>query len=134
MRKKKQEKVIDYKDFKEDLGFLFMIHNMKKDATKNFYLKVYASQKADIDPITDEELEKIIVKIVSDTMNSIGDNYKNFLIDKYFGNKENLISFISENTYTDLVSMAVDENNTKIKNRLNKEASISILKDMNKKG
>ena len=121
-----------YKDFEADFGFLNLILERKKGIAKQFFINVYASQKLDTDPITDEEVEGIISNVITDTITGIGDNYKNFLIEKYFGTVENLIKHISENVYIDLISEAIRSNNIKITAKLRKQ-SLEVLNKMNNK-
>lgn len=122
-----QPKEPNYKDFNEDLGFLYLVLNRKKEITVRYFINIYAQQKTDSDPITDEEIESLVEKQVKDTLNSIGDNYKNFLITKYFGSLNNLISFIAEDVYMDFTTKAIKNNLTKLENRIKVDKIAQIL-------
>lgn len=76
---------------------------------------MYQDQKATKDYLTDEELEPIIKKVIDETVAGIGDEYKDFLIRKYFGTNENLIKYIVEDVYVDLVTEAINKNVSKIR-------------------
>ena len=123
-KKKKTEepkKEVDFTNWEKDFGFLMLIISRKKNITKEFFINVYNRQKDDKDYITDEELEPIITKIVTEVLEQIGDTYKDFLIEKYFGKKENLISFISEDVYVDLISDVINRNTKKISTNIQKK-------------
>ena len=133
-KKKEPEKpVISYKDWEQDLGFLTLILNRKKGITKEYLINTYSLQKKDKDYITDEELDPIIENIVTNVITQLGGKYKAFLIEKYFGSEENLLAFITEDVYVDLVSDTINRNVGKIKNNLQKEL-LNKLNNLNKNG
>lgn len=109
-----KKEVVDYTNWEKDLGFLMLILSRKKGIVKEFIIGIYDKQKKDSDYLTDEEMDPIILNIVNETMNQLGSEYKEFLIKKYFGSEESLISFISEDVYVDLVSDAIKRNTKKI--------------------
>lgn len=104
----------DYTTWEKDFGFLLLILSRKKGITKEFLISIYDKQKKDKDYLTDEELEPIITKVVEEVVSQVGENYKKFLIEKYFGTEANFISFITEDVYVDLVSDAIKRNSKKI--------------------
>lgn len=116
------EKEVDYTRWEQDLGFLTLVLKRKKGITKEFLIGVYDKQKSDKDYLNDEEIEPIITNVVQETIDQIGEKYKKFLLDKYFGTDENLIKFISEDVYVDLVSDAINRNVKKISTTIQKNA------------
>ena len=121
---------LSYTDWEKDFGFLNLILSRKKGITKEFVIGIYSNQKANKDYLTDEELDPHIQSAVNDVMSQIGDNYKSFLINKYFGTEENLIKFVTEDIYVDLVSDAINRNIGKIKSTLQKQ-QINVISKMN---
>lgn len=134
MFKKKPEikKEPDYTNWEKDFGFLTLITNRKKGISKEFLIATYNRQKAETDYLTDEEIEPVVSKIVFEIIGQLGKKYKDFLVDKYFGTDENLISYISEDVYVDLVSDTINRNVKKITSNLQKKI-ISSISGMNKK-
>lgn len=114
--KKQIQKQPDYTNFEKEFGFLNLILSRKKGITKEFLIGVYANQKSEKDYLTDEEINPIVEDIVIEVLSQIGDTYKNFLIDKYFGDEEALIKYITEDVYVDLISDSINRNTIKIKN------------------
>lgn len=141
MFKKKKAEVkpqISYTDWEKDFGFLNLIMSRKKGITKEFVIGIYSNQKSDKDYLTDEELDPHVQSAVNEVMSQIGDNYKNFLINKYFGTEENLLKFITEDIYVDLVSDTINRNIGKIKLTLQKQqmnmvSKMNNIKQQNKK-
>ena len=114
-KKQQPEKKQDYTNWDKDLGFLNLILSRKKGITKEFLINTYSLQKSDKDYLTDEEINPIVQNIVSEVLEQIGENYQNFLIEKYFGTQKSLISFITEDVYVDLISDSINRNTLKIK-------------------
>ena len=127
--KKSEKPIVDYTNWEKDFGFLNMILSRKKGITKEYLIKVYSKQKSEKYCITDEEVSPIIERTIIEVIEQIGGEYKNFLITKYFGSEENLIKFISEDVYVDLVTDTINENITKIKLSMQKKLldSVNIL-------
>lgn len=115
-KKKKQEekKQCDYTKWQEDLGFLQLILSRKKGITKEFIIHTYSSQKNNTGYLKDDEIEPIVENTVNDVLTAIGDNYRNFLIDKYFGTDKAFINYVTEDVYVDLVSDSINANQKKI--------------------
>lgn len=128
---KENKNLQDYTNWEKDLGFLNLILNRKKGITKEFLIGIYDKQKKDKDYLTDEELEPIISRVVNEVSVQIGEPYKNFLIKKYFGTESNLIIFITEDVYVDLVSDAINRNIKKISSTLQKNV-LTAVSNLNK--
>ena len=132
-RKKTEEtpKTPDYTNWEKDLGFLTLILTRKKNITKEYLINIYSKQKSDRDYLKDEEIEPIINNIIIETVEQIGSKYLNFIIEKYFGTRDNLIKFITEDVYVDLTSDAINRNIKKITTTLQNQ-KIGNLKKLNK--
>lgn len=135
-RKKKTEQPVqknfNYTETEKDFAFLNAIMTRKKNITKEFLIGSYTTQQSERDYLKDEDIEVVVERVVTDVIKSIGDNYKNFLIEKYFGNGENLISYISEEVYVDLVDDSIKRNLKKLSNTLTKKAT-EVVQKLNKK-
>lgn len=121
-------KAEDYTNLEKDFGFLTLILSRKKNITKEYLINIYSRQKSDTDYIQDEEIEPIISQVVEEVLSQIGDSYKNFLIEKYFGTYENLVIFVTEDVYVDLTSSAISRNIEKINKNVRKSALDVISK------
>lgn len=129
-KKKKQPEMIinyDYTKWTEDLGFLNLLLSRKKGITKEFLIGTYSKQKEATDYLTDEEIEPIVSRCVKEILSQISGNYKTFLINKYFGTEENLITFITEDCYVDLVSESVKRNTNKIIQNVQRKAVEAVI-------
>lgn len=131
-KKPEIKKEPDYTNWEKDFGFLNLVASRKKGISKEFLIATYNRQKAETDYLTDDEIEPVISKIVLEIVEQLGSNYKNFLIDKYFGTMENMIIYISEDVYVDLISDTINRNVKKITSNLQKKI-ISTISGMNKK-
>lgn len=133
-RKKKlvEQKEYKYDNWETDFGFLNLVLTRKKNIQDQFYTSMYSEQKGVNDLLTDEEVEPIIASILRDTLALLGNNYKNFLIEKYFGSEDALISYISEDIYVSLISSAISKNTKKIVNNV-KTKVIKTVSNLNKK-
>lgn len=133
--RKKQEvkKEYNYDNWEKDLGFLYLIMNKKKNITKEFVINIHNLQRNSADYLKDEDIEPIIDNCIQTTLAMIGDNYRKFLVDKYFGTIENLVAFITEDIYVELTADTINRNNQKIKESLQHKA-ISRITDLGKQG
>lgn len=131
-KKTENKKNLDYTNWEKDFGFLTLIMTRKKGISKEFIIGTYNRQKEETDYLTDDEIDPVVTRIVGEIFDQIGDNYKNFLINKYFGTQENLIKYISEDVYVDLVSDTINRNVKKITSNLQKKI-INTISGMNKK-
>ena len=131
-KKKKQTdqpaKPQSYTEWEKDFGFLNLVLTRKKNITKQFLISVFNNQKADKDYLSDEELDPIITNTVNEVNSQIGSEYKEFLITKYFGTEKNLLIFITEDVYVDLISDAINRNVKKINNTLKRRVVDNVLK------
>lgn len=122
MKKKKVEepkqKEYSYSKWDEDFGFYLLISDRKKNITKTYLIDLYSSQKSERDTFNDDDLDIVVKGTTLDILNQLGDNYKNFLIDKYFGTLESLIYFVNEDVYVSLFNAALEAGIEKIKNLL----------------
>lgn len=112
----------NYTDWEKDLGFLNHIMTRKQNISLNFMINVYNKQLSEKDYIRDEDVEPIIDSDVKETLNDIGDAYKDFLVNKYFGSIENLTKYITQDFYVTLVGSTINTNNNKIKANSQKKA------------
>jgi len=117
-----------YTDWENDFGFLTLVANRKKDIAKEFNIKIYSKQLDNSSFISDDDINPIIDNLILDIYTTLGDNYKNFLIEKYFGTKESLIAFITEDVYIDMLTSTININNTKLKVSLQNSAMSKISK------
>lgn len=133
--RKKQEvkKEYNYDNWEKDLGFLYLIMNKKKNITKEFVINIHNLQRNSADYLKDDDIEPIIDNCIQTTLAMIGDNYRKFLVDKYFGTIENLVAFITEDIYVELTADTINRNNQKIKESLQHKA-ISRITDLGKQG
>lgn len=104
----------DYTKWEQDFGFLNLILTRKKNITKEYLIGIYQKQKSASDYLTDEEIQPIVEDIIQEVINQIGTEYKQFLINKYFGSLENLVRYVSEDVFVDLTSDAIQRNVKKI--------------------
>ena len=104
-----------YVNWENDLGFLNFILSRKKSIVIDFLVATYSKQLQDTDYLKDDDVEPIVENVVVDTLGMLGESYKAFLIEKYFGSEQKLIEFIAEDVYINLTSDAIERNNQKIK-------------------
>ena len=129
--KKELNSSFNYTTFDEDFKFLNMIMTRKKNITKEFQINTFSTQQAEKDFLRDEDIEPHILNITNETIGSIGDNYKNFLVSKYFGSIENLIKFIAEEIYVSLVSEVINKNAEKT-TKLVRKTVIESISNLNR--
>ena len=119
-------------DWTKDFEFLNFIMQRKKNITKSYLIDVIGTQKEKDTYLTDDEIEPIIEKNVIETDNLIRGNYRDFLINKYFGNEDNYVAFIAEDYYVDLTSYAINKNSDKIRKVVTAKLA-STISGLNKK-
>lgn len=125
--------LLDYTKWEQDFGYLTLLINRKIEISKRFFLGILSDQLADSkNYIRDEDVQKEFNNIVSEIWNSISDNYKNFLVNKYFKNEQELIKFLAETVYSELVKIAITNNNDKISKIYSAEL-INKISELNKK-
>lgn len=134
-RKKKVEEspktYSDYTTWENDFGFLNLVLSRKKGYTKEFNINVSSKQLSSTDYIRDNDIEPIVLATVDEVIEQLGENYKKFLIEKYFGKFVNLVEFITEDIYVDLVADSVARNGAKVKSNLIKKSTESINQKYN---
>ena len=104
----------------------------KKNITKNYVINVVTTQKEKDTYLTDVELEPIIEQSVFETVDMLDGVYKEYMIKKYFGSEDNMVTFIAEDYYVDLTSYAINKNTEKIK-RIATESIVKNISDLNNK-
>lgn len=125
--------LLDYTKWEQDFGYLTLLINRKIEISKRFFLGILSDQLADSkNYIRDEDVQKEFNNIVSEIWNSISDNYKNFLVNKYFKDEQELIKFLAETVYSELVKIAITNNNDKISKIYSAEL-INKISELNKK-
>ena len=127
-KKVKEDVQLDYTKWAEDFGFLTLIMNRKKAIIKDYIINVYSKQLSDDSYIRDEDIDPLVAGCVKEVMVNIGPKYRDFLIDKYFGTEANLVSFITEDYYADLVSSSIAANNRKIIKGISGKKASDIFK------
>lgn len=120
----------NYTEWEKDFGFLYLIMNRKQKITINFQINPRNKQLQSNDYLKDDDIDPLVEKGVVDTLNELGENYKQFLIDKYFGNMENLTVFITEDFYVELAGATISSNERKIRNGFQQRA-VKAIGDMN---
>lgn len=117
-------------DWTKDYEPLNFVMQRKKNITKNYVINVVATQKEKDTYLTDLELEPIVEQSVFETISVLDGIYKEYMIKKYFGSEESLISFIAEDYYVDLTSYAINKNTEKIK-KVMTDTLVKNISDMN---
>lgn|SRR5574344_182056 len=129
------QKVFDYTKWEADLGFLTLCINRKTKISSDYVIKALSNQLINSnDYVRNEDISPEYVNIVNDVMISLSDNYKNFLIEKYFASEVELIKFVAETVYAALIDAAVLSNNKKMQKQFSDEMSKIILNNNIKKG
>lgn len=114
----KKEVPLNYSSWEDDLGFLFLILERKKSMEKRFFINVLSEQLESGDYLNDEMITPKIENIVSEIMEMISGKYEEFLIEKYFKDRNALIRFLTEDTYNDLIQSSILRNNEKIQKKV----------------
>lgn len=117
----------NYTQMKDEMGYLNLIMTRKKEISKNFYINLMNQQLDDKSYIRDKDLEKIINSGVKETYKMLSPDYKKFLVKKYFGSSQNLISYITEEFYVDLTSDAIVANQKKIEKNIMKQKTTQVM-------
>lgn len=119
-------------DWTKDYEPLNFVMQRKKNITKNYVINVVTTQKEKDTYLTDVELEPIIEQSVFETVDMLDGVYKEYMIKKYFGSEDNMVTFIAEDYYVDLTSYAINKNTEKIK-RIATESIVKNISDLNNK-
>lgn len=111
----------DYTKWRDDLGFLFLILERKKQMVKDYILALLSDQLSGNDMVNDTMVSPFIEDIVVSTMTTLSPRYIDFLLLTYFGREENLISFITEDVFNDIVKASIEKNDKKIQKEFSKK-------------
>jgi len=142
-KKKQNDKpIMNYVNWEADFGFLLLMINTKVRYAKTFNIQAFAQllknkndfiHDKDIDG-EENEADNVYLETVDEIYSSLSNNYKNYLIEKYFGTEKALITFISESVREDILISAIQENQNKIKKDYAEKsiATVSELNQMNK--
>jgi hypothetical protein len=125
-------KQFDYSKYDEDFKYLHYIINRERDIALNYILHPMEIQFDEKLTITDDDVNNVVSDVSEKVLGYLGDNYKTYLVDKYFTTLENLIVYIVEEVQTFLTSHAIVKNFDRAKRNLIKDRQISIF-DMNEK-
>lgn len=117
----------NYTTWEQDFGFLTLIISRATAAHKVFFLETYATQLEGNMMIKDEDIEESFIDLVEQVVSTLSDNYINFLITKYFKNKETLIQFISDSVYVEVIKNASSANKAKLQKSKFAKLSKDIL-------
>jgi hypothetical protein len=133
-KKRKEEKIeekeVSYIEWEKDFGFLEKLITRKKSVTENFLINIENSQRNEKDYLKDEDIVPIVEESVFSLISSIGAKYKNFLIEKYFGDLENFVKYLTEEFYIAYAIDTINKNTSKIKMSLQK-SNLKILEKIN---
>jgi hypothetical protein len=90
---------------------------------KNYVIKVFAgnldlakTSGSASQFIHDSDIMDIYEHTVKDIMACLSDNYIQFMIAKYFKNEDQLVKFVSESVYVEIINSAIEANQNRIKN------------------
>jgi hypothetical protein len=127
---------INYKDWQQDFGFLSLLLSRKEKKAAEMYIQMLSQQNGDDATIKDDQLEEVIQRVVMDVYSSLSMPYRVYMSEKYFGSNENLLSYITEDVYTNLSMTAIDSNTEKAKKVFNKQRmdTIKRLNEQEKEG
>lgn len=131
MFKKKQitqpQMPVTYANWEQDFGFLTLIMTRNINMQKAFFIDPYVGQLDGMGMLKDEDIEDSITQIVEETYTSLSDNYINFLVSKYFKDRQALLSFISDHVYVEVLKNATSAN----KDKIAKQYQNKIVKKLN---
>lgn len=125
---KKQNQNFDYTKWESDFGFLTLMINRKVQIAKQFFIIPMSEQVESKDFIHDSDLTKEYIKIVNEIWNSLSENYKKFLITKYFRDEKEVLNFLSETVYSELINSSININKEKISKSLSNMVLNTISK------
>jgi hypothetical protein len=132
--KKPEIIMYDYREWEEDLGFLTLCISRKTSMIQNYVINIF-SQNMSLDKdggtnkfIHDSDIMDAYEKTVKDVINCLSDNYVAYLVSKYFNGRDELIRFVSESVYVNIVNSAISAN----KDKINKEYLAEFDKQIQK--
>lgn len=109
--------MLNYSSWEQDFGFLLLMMNKKITYSINFVINILSKQLNDSEYIHDDDIRKEFDNIVQEIYSSLSENYKKFLTMKYFSSNDELIRFISESVYSELLKSSIENNNSKIQKK-----------------
>ena len=105
-----------YNDWENDFGYLTLIMTRRINLAKKYDITLFAKMlenKADF--VKQNDVEPIYINTTNQIYSMLSQNYKNFLIEKYFGEDKNLLYFIEELVLDEFISAGIGLNEEKIK-------------------
>ncbi len=118
---------VTYANWEQDFGFLTLMMTRNINMQKAFFIDPYVGQLDGMSMLKDEDIEDSITQIVEETYTSLSDNYINFLVSKYFKDRQALLSFISDHVYVEVLKNATSAN----KDKIAKQYQNKIVKKLN---
>lgn len=125
----KELKFDSYKNWQDDFGLLFHIIEREVSYITKFLIEPYSEQLID-DYLNDDDIEPLIRETITSIINSLSNNYKMFLEEKYL-NSGSLLDYITKEVFYRLNVAAINSNNKKITKELNKQ-KIRQIQELNK--
>lgn len=124
---------VSYANWEQDFGFLTLVLARQVNMNNIFYIDAYSSQLDKFDTLKDSDLKDAHIEIVYNVYKTFSKTYTDFLINKYFANEEELIQFISDNVYIELLNKADAKNKEKIRQFMYKK-TVKNINAINLKG
>lgn len=119
--------ILNYTTWEQDLGFLTLMITRATNHHKLYFIDTYMTQLEGNMMIRDEDIQESYVQLVEEVVESLSENYINFLITKYFKNKLALITFISDSVYLEILANANKANKNKIEGIRHKQVAKEVL-------
>lgn len=130
-RRKKKQPVninLNYTTWEADFGFLTLLLTKEINANRTFIINPMSTQMDGYGTIKDSDVSETIEIVATNVLSSLSNNYKQFLLMKYFRDEEALVSFIVTTVYLEIFKASTEANMSKINNIKAKALSKNILK------
>ena len=123
-----------YSAWEQDFGFLTLILTRNINMHKVFFIEPYIKQLDGSGTIKEEEITASIEDIIEAVFSSLSDTYIDFLVKKYFKDQSELLDFISDEVYVEVLKNATDANRAKLNKVYQKNfvKKINTLNNLNK--
>lgn len=139
-KKKKTQELIqraqvaatNYTTWEQDFGFLTLLLTREINANKLFVLMPMSKQLDKTSSIRDEDIVDSVSSVIGNILNTLSENYVNFLINKYFKNYDALVNFIADSVYLEVFKNANEENQNKI-NVIKSKSLSKAIGDLNRR-
>ena len=139
-KKKKTQELIqraqvtttNYTTWEQDIGFLTLLLTREINANKLFVLMPMSKQLDKTSSIRDEDIVDSVSSVIGNILNTLSENYVNFLINKYFKNYDALVNFIADSVYLEVFKNANEENQNKI-NVIKSKSLSKAIGDLNRR-